>query len=354
LHRACRPGGRDSDGAGPFPSTDRHDVERRTSTSAARWYPDATVRIGPDLLGTLWQTDGVGAVTRARVEGTIGLEPGRRLSFASFGPSDGKAFVWLHGTPGAATQVPDDVRVRAERDGLRIIGVDRPGVGRSTPHLYHDVVGFADDLERLLDALDIADTALIGLSGGGPYALAGAARLTDRVRAVGVLGGVAPTVGTDAIAGGIVSVAKFVQPVLCAGRIPIGRGLAGLVWTLTPLANQAIGLYGRVSPDADRTLLSEPAFKEVFLGDLTRRARRQFSAPVADVILFGRHWGFALDDVRAPVHWWHGTDDNIVPFAHGETMAARLPDASFHPVTGGGHLAGFGVGGDVVDALAGY
>ncbi|HET8930517.1 MAG TPA: alpha/beta hydrolase [Acidimicrobiales bacterium] len=296
----------------------------------------------------------MGAVTRARVKGNIGLEPGRRLSFASFGPSDGKAFVWLHGTPGAATQVPDDARIRAERDGLRIIGVDRPGVGGSTPHLYDDIVHFATDLERLLDALDIDDVGLIGLSGGGPYALAGAARLGSRVRAVGVLGGVAPTVGADALGGGVVALTRFFQPLLRAGRIPIGQGLAGLVWTLTPLANQAIGLYARISPEADRVLLNEPAFKEVFLGDLTRRANRQFSAPIADVILFGRDWGFTLDDVRAPVHWWHGTEDNIIPFAHGEAMVERLADASFHPVTGGGHLAGFGVGTDVLDALVAY
>lgn len=293
----------------------------------------------------------MGAVTRARLTGTVGLEPGRRLSFASFGPAEGRTFVWLHGTPGAATQVPDDARVRAEREGLRIIGVDRPGVGRSTPHLYDDVVTFTHDLERLLDALDVDDVSLIGLSGGGPYALAGAARLPDRVRSVGVLGGVAPTVGDDAVEGGIVSLSKFVQPFLRVGRIPIGRALAGVVWALTPLADQAIGLYGRISPEGDRELLSRPEFKEVFLGDLTRRASRQFSAPVADIILFGRPWGFGLDEVRAPVHWWHGTDDNIVPYAHGEAMVERLAAASFHPIVGGGHLAGFGVGSDVLDAL---
>lgn len=282
------------------------------------------------------------------------MEPGRKLSFASFGPPDGKTFIWLHGTPGAATQVPDEARRRAETDGFRIIGVDRPGVGNSTPHLYDDIGAFTTDLARLLEALEVDDVSLIGLSGGGPYALAGAARLGSRVRSVGVLGGVAPTVGDDAIDGGVVSLARFAQPVLRAVRVPIGRGLAGLVWALTPLADQAIGLYGRISPEADRELLGRPEFKEVFLGDLTRRARRQFSAPVADVILFGRDWGFSLDDVRAPVHWWHGTEDNIVPFAHGEAMVERLADASFHPIVGGGHLAGFGVGTDVLDALAAY
>ncbi|MBS1847462.1 MAG: alpha/beta hydrolase [Actinobacteria bacterium] len=290
-------------------------------------------------------------VTRARVKGTIGVEPGRRLSFASFGPPDTRTFVWLHGTPGAATQVPEDVRRRAEQDGFRVIGVDRPGVGGSTPHLYADMAAFTADLERLLDTLEIPEASLIGLSGGGPYVLAGAARLADRVRSVGVLGGVAPVVGPDAVPGGIVALTRFAGPVMRVARIPLGRVLAGTVWSLTPLAEQAIGLYARVSPEADRALLNTPEFKAVFLGDLTRRAARQFSAPVSDLVLFGRHWGFALDDVRAPVHWWHGTDDNIVPFAHGEMMVERLPDATFHPIVGGGHLAGFGVGTDVIDAL---
>lgn len=288
------------------------------------------------------------------MKGTIGMEPGRRLSFASFGPADGKAYVWLHGTPGAATQVPEDARSLAEAEGMRIIGIDRPGVGHSTPHLYEDIATFATDLERLLDALDVDDVGVIGLSGGGPYALASAAALPDRVRSVGVLGGVAPTVGTDAVPGGIVSLARFAQPFLQVGRIPIGRALAGAVWALTPLADQAIGLYGRVSPEGDRELLARPEFKEVFLGDLTRRAKRRFSAPVADMILFGRHWGVSLDEVTAPVHWWHGTEDNIVPFAHGEAMMERLDTATFHVIDGGGHLAGFGVGCDVLEELDRY
>lgn len=307
--------------------------------------------MGPQPLVGLCQTGIVGAVTRARIKGTVGIGPGRRLSFASFGPTDGKAFVWLHGTPGAATQIPEQARVRAERDGLRIIGVDRPGVGQSTPHLYDSIGAFASDLEFVLDSLEVDDVSVVGLSGGGPYALAAAACLPERVRSVGVLGGVAPTVGADAVPGGVVALTRFVQPLLRAGRVPIGRGLAGLVWMLTPLGDRAIGLYGRFSPEADRELLSRSDFKEVFLGDLTRRANRQFSAPLSDVILFGRDWGFTLDDVHAPVHWWHGTEDNIVPFAHGEAVVEALHDVEFHPITGGGHLCGFGVGSDVLDAL---
>lgn len=279
------------------------------------------------------------------------MEPGRRLSFASFGPTDGPTVIWLHGTPGAATQVPDDARARAEREGFRIIGVDRPGVGHSTPHLYGDIAGFTDDLERLMDALEVENAAVVGLSGGGPYALAASARLGHRVPAVGVLGGVAPTAGDDAISGGVVALTRLAHPVLKVARLPMGRGLAGAVRVLTPLADQAIGMYARVCPPGDRDLLSRPEFKAVFLGDLTRRANRRFSAPFSDLVLFGKPWGFALGEVDAPVHWWHGTEDNIVPAAHGEAVVERLKEATFNSVDGGGHLAGFGVAEEVLDAV---
>lgn len=292
-------------------------------------------------------------VTRARVKGAIGMEPGRRLSFVAFGPSTGPTVIWLHGTPGAATQIPEDARRRAEDEGFRIIGVDRPGVGHSTPHLYGSVGTFSDDLARLMDALDVDTAAVVGLSGGGPYALAASAFLGDRVPVVGVLGGVAPTTGVDAVPGGLVALTRFAQPVLKVARVPGGRVLAGGVRVLTPVADQAIGLYGRFSPEGDRELLSRPEFKAVFLGDLIRRARRRFSAPLADLVLFGHDWGFTLADVNAPVHWWHGTEDNIVPFEHGEAVTARLADTSFRPIMGGGHLAGFGVGDEVLDAVLG-
>lgn len=279
------------------------------------------------------------------------MEPGRRLAFASFGPNDGPTVIWLHGTPGAATQVPEDARARAEREGFRIIGVDRPGVGHSTPHLYANIGAFTEDLERLLDALSVDTASVVGLSGGGPYALASSARLGDRVPAVGVLGGVAPTTGVDAVAGGVVALTRFFRPILKATRIPLGRTLATAVRTLTPVGDQAIALYGRLSPEADRELLARPEFRAVFLGDLTRRARRRFSAPFADLVLFGHDWGFELADVAAPVTWWHGTEDNIIPYEHGVAVVDRLPDATFNTIDGGGHLAGFGVGNAVLDAV---
>jgi pimeloyl-ACP methyl ester carboxylesterase len=66
------------------------------------------------------------------------------------------------------------------------------------------------------------------------------------------------------------------------------------------------------------------------------------AAPFADVVVFARPWGFRLDEIKVPVHWWHGDRDHIIPFAHGEHVVAALPDATRYVVPGESHLAGLG------------
>ena len=288
-----------------------------------------------------------------RIEGTAQVAAGRRLGFAEFGPPDGRPVVWLHGTPGARRQVPHEARAMAERAGLRIVGIDRPGIGSSTPHLYESIASFVDDFAIVLDRLGIDDLVVIGLSGGGPYALATGAVLPDRVRAVGVLGGVAPTVGPDAIGGGLVALGKRFAPVLGPTRVPMGLVLTQVMRLARPVASPALDLYARLSPEGDRRLLARPEFKAMFLDDLLNGSRKQLAAPLADVLLFSRDWGFRLDEVQVPVCWWHGDADHIVPHEHGRHAVARLPHAELRTLAGESHLGGLGVGEEILHTLLG-
>lgn len=282
-------------------------------------------------------------VIQPRLEGTVALADGRRLSFAEFGSPDGRPIVWLHGTPGARRQIPPEARRLAVRENLRIIGVDRPGIGSSSPHLYGSISEFVPDFETLLDRIGIEQTWVIGLSGGGPYALSTGALLPERVQSVGVLGGVAPTVGPDAIDGGLVALGKRLSPVIAHTRVPLGFGLTRAVRLVRPLGSPALKAYARLSPAGDRRLLNRPEFGAMFLDDLFNGSRKQFSAPLADVLLFSRAWGFDLADVDVPVRWWHGDADHIVPYEHGEHSVARLPDAQLFTLPGESHLGGLDV-----------
>ena len=286
-----------------------------------------------------------------RVEGTLKVGGGRRLGFAEFGPPTGQSVFWLHGTPGARRQIPAEAREFAEREGMRIVGIDRPGIGSSTPYLYENMLGFSDDLRTVADRLGIHEMAVIGLSGGGPYALASAHAMPDRVKVVGVLGGVAPTVGPDAIDGGLVSVGRHLAPIISVGRVPIGIGLTATIRVVKPLASRGLDLFARFSPDGDRQLLGRPEFKAMFLDDLLNGSRKRFSAPLADVLLFSKDWGFELADVATPVQWWHGDADHIIPYAHGEHVVSRLPDATLWTLPGESHLGGLGVGEDILTTV---
>jgi pimeloyl-ACP methyl ester carboxylesterase len=290
-------------------------------------------------------------ITAARHEGTIRVRQGRQLGIAEFGPPDGQALFWMHGTPGARRQVPEAARLIAADRGLRIIGVDRPGVGLSTPHLYDGIVDSAADLEVVADRLGIDRFAVVGLSGGGPYALAAAHEMPDRVPAVGILGGVAPTRGPDGIGGGAVGIATRLAPILPVLREPIGALLTAFVRLARPIGPLALDLYGRVSPEGDREVLKRPEIKAMFLDDLSNNGGRSMRAVMADVILFTRDWGFSVRDIEAPVWWWHGDADHIVPLAHGQHVVPLIPKAELRIRAGESHLGGLGGAAEVLDTV---
>jgi len=282
------------------------------------------------------------AIARPKLEGNIAVGDDRQIGFAEFGDPQGRAVFWLHGTPGARRQIPMEARVYAEQQQIRLIGVDRPGIGSSTPYQYDTVFGFAEDLRTIADTLGIDKMEVIGLSGGGPYALACAAAMPDRVVAAGVLGGVAPARGADAIGGGVMAFGSMVAPLLEVAGAPIRLAASAVVRLARPVASPALDLYGRMSPEADRRMLARPEFKAMFLDDLLNGSRKQLAAPFADVIVFARDWGFRLDEVKVPVRWWHGDHDHIVPFEHGQHVVSRLPDAQLFHLPGESHLAGLG------------
>lgn len=285
------------------------------------------------------------------LEGAAAVRDGRQLSFAEYGPPDGQAIVWMHGTPGARRQIPVEARAFAAELGIRIIGIDRPGIGSSTPYLYDNVLDWTRDLELLLEALNVDTLRLVGLSGGGPYVLAAAAAMPDRVRAVAVLGGVAPTKGPDAATGGGIQLVVKCAPALAPLRVPAGFAITQAIRLVRPLAGPVLDLYAAVQPAGDKTLLSRPEFKAMFLDDLLNGSRKQMSAPLADLLLFTRDWGFELADVQVPVRWWHGDADHIVPFAHGQHCVHRLPHATMSVIHGESHLGGLGIAREVITSI---
>jgi len=273
-----------------------------------------------------------------RALGESSVAPGRVLGWAEFGHPDGDPVLWFHGTPGARTQVPPSVDLVALQHGFRVIAVERPGTGVSTDHQYRRILDFAPDIEALVDDLGIDRFGVVGLSGGGPYALAVAHRMPERVVVASLLGGIGPTRGPDAV-WSYTRALRLLAPTLELLRSPLGSALGPVVGLVESAGETALEVVARIMGASDRAVLTEPDFKAMFLNDLFNA--HELRSVAHDMALFARHWGFLLEEVTVPVVVWQGLADTIVPQSHGHHQAARLSGGQLRVRPGEGHFAGF-------------
>ena len=283
--------------------------------------------------------------------GTTMLDDQRAIGWAEFGDPDGDVVFWFPGTPGARTQVPADLNEEATARHLRVICVERPGTGDSTPHRHQHVVDFVADFEAVTKDLGIDRYAVVGLSGGGPFTLAVAWAHPEQVTAAVVLGGIGPTRGVDSVVShtmALIPLAALLERI----EDRIGDVLAKLL--------RGIGDYGDPVIDAffwtqigDRDAMAmSPGHKRQLVRDLVDAANRgQLAAPFRDLVMMGRHWGFEIGDVRVPVTFFGGTSDPIVPYFHAERQSKRVPGARLRTVQNRGHFAGYTEVGSVLDVI---
>jgi pimeloyl-ACP methyl ester carboxylesterase len=277
-------------------------------------------------------TDGPLTVARDLFEHpeTTTLPDGRRLGYAETGDPDGEPLLVLHGWPNCRLFAAAFDRVAREH-GARVVAPERPGFGVSDPDSDRDLTDWPADVTALLDALGIGSAPVLGVSGGGPYALACAALAPERVPRAAVACGVGPmtAVGIE-------------------GRLPF---LAG---RYTPRAVRAYlraeELAARYVPErtlARRAEAAAPHDRDLWLGDvgklllatgLATRQRHGNAHLGRDLQLYASDWGFDLGDVDVPVGLWYGRADRIVPVEMGRYLAEAVPTAESHFYPDLGHV----------------
>jgi pimeloyl-ACP methyl ester carboxylesterase len=255
----------------------------------------------------------------------IRLRDGRALAYAEYGQPNGQSIIYCHGAP--SSRAEGDLIIDAailETLGARVIIPDRPGIGGSDPKPARTVLDWADDVQALMNALRIDRCVVVGSSGGSPFALACALRLREHVRAVGLIGCLAPldAPGMLQALGGplrlMFRLARSAPAVL--------RGLYRL--QLRAIRRSGAGGGERMAswfPEPDRTLFQRQEIREGFTRCFLEACRRGPEGPVTDMALIARPWGLDLDAIRVPVLLWQGERDRQVPLAHGRYLAAAIP-----------------------------
>ena len=265
------------------------------------------------------------------------LPDGRRLAWTETGDPQGRPLLWFHGSPSSRLDAaPGGPFSEQLADlGVRLIGADRPGYGLSSSHPGRTLLTAADDTAALADALGLDRFAAAGWSGGGPVALAVAARLGHRVTGVAVLAGLAPPhlAGHEDLAEAALFELALTDPTSLDAQL---HSLAEVMRTDPFTA--ALTMLGDHLGEADLAAVSEPAFAAAMAASLAEAARGDLVGYGQDLATLARDWQFELADVRQPVMLVHGRQDRIVPLRHGQAVVAALPDATL-TTTDDGHLS---------------
>ncbi len=266
---------------------------------------------------------------------TLKLKDGRTLGFAEYGDSQGKPIFEFHGNPSSrlGSGLFDET---AKRMGIRVIGIDRPGMGLSDYKPQRKLLDWPDDVIELADALGFEQFPIIGGSGGVPATLACAYKIPERLSAVGVLFGPRP-IGTPGATDGW-SRSRRIQAYLERNSpfwvTKMGMSIVARIMRKNP--DKALSKMFEDLPPSDRAAFDNPRVKQQYIDTIREAFRGGPDGVTLDIILTMKPWEFKLEDISIEVHLWHGDSDKVVPPAMGHYLADTIPNcrAKFIPEEG--------------------
>jgi pimeloyl-ACP methyl ester carboxylesterase len=250
------------------------------------------------------------------------------------GKSDGPPIFHFHGNGTSRLEVL--IVASAERCGVRLIGLDRPGIGRSDAKRGYQLLDWPNDVVEVADQLGIERFAVEGLSGGGPFALACAYKIPHRLTGCALI---APATG------------PFIGKAAPLSLRTAVWMLTHLPWLVQALVRLATALRGSDEASiekallrngarlgaADHALLEIPEIRKALAHAIAESYRQGADANTKDGMIFTRAWGFRPEEITfEKLFLWQGEQDRVMPVAATRLLAQALPQcaATFYPDEG--------------------
>ena len=278
---------------------------------------------------------------------TISLPDGRKLGYAEYGTPTGVPIVYMPGFPSSRIEgaILDP---EASKVGARIISIDRPGYGLSSPQKERTVLSHAQDVEALTNHLGLQRYGVLGISGGGPYALACARALpAEKLRAVSIVCGLgSPDMGYWGMCWTSWAGWTFGQrlfPGLCRwwfSREP-GARLDLTEQERINMMRKAFEKDKKKMDPKDHILFADDNFRWMHIRRSAEVYRQGLYAMSQDFRVLNSDFGFRIEDIRKdlPFRLWHGKFDVMVPLQHAQKVAARLGDNAHLTITEDTHAS---------------
>jgi pimeloyl-ACP methyl ester carboxylesterase len=274
----------------------------------------------------------------SRADTTVRLPDGRTLGYIDWADTGGMPVLHFHGVPSSCLE-GQHLASQIEENGLgvRLISIDRPGHGLSDFQRRRKLLDWPNDVVAVANALELEKFAVLGYSGGGPYALACAFKIPKRLTSVAVVAGMPPPSAPKFLDGLGATDRRLIR---LARRAPwVARAalrVAGSLAARDP--ERSATEFEKELSEADRAVFADPRLRlivnEMFLESIRNGTR----GVVHEYKLLGRSWGFALDAIEVPVQFWQGEEDEVVSPAHAEYQAGEVRDSKLGLCKGVGHL----------------
>lgn len=269
-----------------------------------------------------------------RFERQLTLRDGRRIGIREFGDPSGRPIVYCHGYPASRLEARL-AHEAATRLQARLIAPDRPGYGLSDFQAGRQISDWPRDIAELADRLSLERFAVLAISGGGPYAVACAALIPDRLTAVGIVCGLGQTQFEE----DTVSMNPFARLSFSMARnLPAASRL--LNRAIAPILKNNPRLMFKLLasdlPPPDRAVLADAVTFTIFADSLREAFRQGGRGAAHDLLLYARPWGLPIESISVPCRLWHGLQDTTVPAAMGKRLASTIPGclAEFPPEEG--------------------
>ncbi len=268
--------------------------------------------------------------------------PGRRLAWNEYGDPAGGPVFYYHGWPSSRLQARLAHHLAKDR-GLRLIAMDRPGMGQSTICENRRLDDWGGLMAGLADHLGIGKFGQMGISGGGPYVLACAATIPERLTRSVVLGGMVPLPWAEAGPAGLHPAYRLAIRIRRAPAITFT-----LLFRLLALACEGrpdrlpMSLMMHALDKEDQVVMLEtptvwPVITKSFAEGATGPSGGRGVMSDADV--YFQTPGFRPEDVHHPIHYWHGANDKNISPRMVENFVTRMPLAELHIEEELGHFS---------------
>ncbi|MCD4842339.1 MAG: alpha/beta hydrolase [Methanosarcinales archaeon] len=268
-----------------------------------------------------------------RNDNILTLSDGRQLGYAEYGDPEGHPVFLFHGNPGSRLSfglIPGSPFL----PGIHIVAPDRPGYGL-TDFRKNALIHWPDDVAELADHLGIEKFALFAPSGGGPFALACAWKIPEKISTVGIFGSVGPN-EPEATKGVIRSVRllwKISNPLFPIIKLQM-RIMASMA--KKDPEKMSLKLRDMELSEWDKKIFDRPEIKNIFKVDFPEAYRQNGIGSAYDVTIPAR-WPIPLEEISMKVHVWHAEPDVLVGNM-SKYIACKLPNSQLYEIPNTGHL----------------